>query len=194
MVSWYHSYRHVSSQLLTSLSASHIIRVAEMIDGEPPYWNQDPPRALYLIATNSTPAISNSENLSPKFCHYLAKTLEVEADRRPDATQLLQHLFFGKAEPLGTLAPLIKAARETEAEHPASQPPTVSQQQGGVVTSLEGTASVTAQRRQKEANSNDAELTGRLQHICTDTNPTQLYSNLVKINQGYVCLYFFFRV
>ena len=150
--------------------------------------------ALNLIATNSTPAISNSENLSSRFYDYLAKTLEVDADRPPDATQLLQHLFFGKAEPLGTLAPLIKAARETKAGRPASQPPTVPLQQGGVVTSLEGIASETAQRRQKEANTNDAELIGRLQQICTDTDPRQLYSNLAKINQGYVCLYFFFRV
>ena len=83
-----------------------------MIDGEPPYWNQDPPRALYLIATNSTPTIANSEDLSLRFRDYLAKTLEVDAEKRPDATQLLQHPFFAMAEPLRTLIPLIKAGRE----------------------------------------------------------------------------------
>jgi serine/threonine protein kinase len=155
-----------------------------MIDGEPPYWNQDPPRALYLIATNSTRTIANSENLSLRFRDYLAKTLEVDAEKRPDATQLLQHLFLGEAEPLGTLAPLIKAACETEAERPAPQPPTVPQQLGGAVTSLERTASATPQRREKEANANDAEFIGRLQQICTDADPMQSYRNLVKINQG----------
>lgn len=156
-----------------------------MIDGEPPYWNQAPPRALYLIATNTTPTIANSENLSLRFRDYLAKVLEVDAEKRPDATQLLQHLFFGKAEPLDTLAPLIKAAREPEAERPGPAPQllTAPQQEGGAVTTLERRASARSQRRKKETNSNDAELIGRLQQICTNADPSQ-FGNLVKINQG----------
>ncbi|KAI0046551.1 Pkinase-domain-containing protein [Auriscalpium vulgare] len=88
------------------------IMAIEMIEGEPPYLNQNPLKALYLIATNGTPTIANPESLSPVFRDYLAKTLEVDAEKRPDATQLLQHQFFACAEPLRTLAPLIKAARE----------------------------------------------------------------------------------
>ena len=158
--------------------------IAEMIDGEPPYWKQDPPRALYLIATNSTPTIAKSEDLSLRFRDYLAKTLEVDAVKRPDATQLLQHLFFRKAEPLGILAPLIKAARETEAERPAPQPPTVSQQLSGALTAFGRTASANSRQQEKEVIANDAELIGRLQQICTDADPTRLYRNLVKINEG----------
>ena len=85
---------------------------AEMIEGEPPYLDQNPLRALYLIATTGTPTITNSENLSLSFRDYLTKTLEVDAEKRPDVTQLLQHPFFAMAEPLLTLVPLIKAARE----------------------------------------------------------------------------------
>ncbi|KAF8074864.1 STE/STE20/PAKA protein kinase [Lyophyllum atratum] len=88
------------------------IMAIEMIEGEPPYLNQNPLKALYLIATNGTPTIANPENLSSVFTDYLAKTLEVDADKRPNATQLLQHPFFKLSEPLRTLAPLIKAARE----------------------------------------------------------------------------------
>ncbi|KAI0299265.1 kinase-like domain-containing protein [Russula brevipes] len=88
------------------------IMAIEMIEGEPPYLNQNPLKALYLIATNGTPTIANPENLSSTFRDYLAKTLEVDAEKRPDATLLLQHPFFAIAEPLRTLAPLIKAARE----------------------------------------------------------------------------------
>lgn len=61
-----------------------------MIEGEPPYLNQNPLKALYLIATNGTPTIANPEALSPVFSDYLAKTLEVDAEIRPNATQLLQ--------------------------------------------------------------------------------------------------------
>ncbi|KAJ7091371.1 STE/STE20/PAKA protein kinase [Mycena belliarum] len=88
------------------------IMAIEMIEGEPPYLNQNPLKALYLIATNGTPTIANPENLSAVFSDYLAKTLEVDAEKRPNATQLLAHPFFALSEPLRTLAPLIKAARE----------------------------------------------------------------------------------
>jgi p21-activated kinase 1 len=87
-------------------------RDAEMLDGEPPYHNENPLKALDLIATNGTPTIPNRGTLEPKFRDYLSKTLEVDAERRPDAAQLLQHPFFVMAEPLGTLAPLIENAVE----------------------------------------------------------------------------------
>ena len=51
-----------------------------MIEGEPPYLNQNPLKALYLIATNGTPTIANPESLSSVFRDYLAKTLEVELE------------------------------------------------------------------------------------------------------------------
>ncbi|KAF9006182.1 kinase-like domain-containing protein [Cyathus striatus] len=89
------------------------IMAIEMIEGEPPYLNQNPLKALYLIATNGTPQIQNPENLSPVFTDYLAKTLEVDAEKRPTATELLQvSSVLQTSEPLRTLAPLIKAARE----------------------------------------------------------------------------------
>lgn len=64
-----------------------------MVEGEPPYLNQNPLKALYLIATNGTPTIANPDALSPVFKDYLAKTLEVDAEKRPDAAQLLQVSF-----------------------------------------------------------------------------------------------------
>jgi p21-activated kinase 1 len=74
------------------------MRDAEMIEGEPPYLDQNSLKALYLIATNGTPTIANPENLSSIFRDYLTKTLEVGAEKRPDATQLLQHPLFSIAE------------------------------------------------------------------------------------------------
>lgn len=84
-----------------------------MVEGEPPYLKQNPLKALYLVATSGTPTIANPENLTSTFRDYLAQTLEVDTENRPDATQLLQHSFFAMAEPLQSLVPLIKAARDS---------------------------------------------------------------------------------
>lgn len=98
--------------MLTKTAANAESNSLEMIEGEPPYLNENPLRALYLIVTNGTPKINNPESLSPVFRDYLARCLEVDAEKRPDAGKLLQHPFFRIAEPLRTLGPLIKAARE----------------------------------------------------------------------------------
>ena len=75
-------------------SDSTDLRCTEMIEGEPPYLNQNPLKALYLIATNGTPQIQNPEALSHVFSDYLAKTLEVDAEKRPTASELLQVRAF----------------------------------------------------------------------------------------------------
>ncbi|KAJ2546975.1 hypothetical protein EV175_005399, partial [Coemansia sp. RSA 1933] len=88
------------------------IMAIEMVEGEPPYLNENPLRALYLIATTGTPKIQNPESLSTVFRDFLGMALEVTAEKRPNATELLRHPFLQKADPLRSLAPLIRAARE----------------------------------------------------------------------------------
>ncbi|KAG5440411.1 hypothetical protein PCK2_000544, partial [Pneumocystis canis] len=81
------------------------IMCIEMIEGEPPYLNENPLRALYLIATNGTPRISQIENLSSSFRDFLAQTLQVDPDKRPVASTLLLHTFFDKVLRLENLIP-----------------------------------------------------------------------------------------
>ncbi|KAF2123934.1 Pkinase-domain-containing protein [Dothidotthia symphoricarpi CBS 119687] len=92
------------------------IMAIEMIEGEPPYLNESPLRALWLIATNGTPAIKDEHALSPVFRDFLAFSLKVDPDKRASAHDLLVHPFIQTAEPLGTLAQLVRAARAARAE------------------------------------------------------------------------------
>ncbi|KAF2755720.1 Pkinase-domain-containing protein [Pseudovirgaria hyperparasitica] len=92
------------------------IMAIEMIEGEPPYLNESPLRALWLIATNGTPTIKEEEQLSPVFKDFLQFALKVEPDKRASAHDLLKHPFIQTAEPLNSLAPLVRAARQARAE------------------------------------------------------------------------------
>ncbi|XP_078736331.1 serine/threonine-protein kinase PAK 3-like [Lampetra fluviatilis] len=88
------------------------IMAIEMVEGEPPYLNENPLRALYLIATNGTPKLQNPEKLSPAFHDFVGRCLAIEAETRGSAHDLLQHPFLKLAKPLSSLTPLIVAAKE----------------------------------------------------------------------------------
>jgi len=87
------------------------IMALEMKDGEPPYLQEKPMRALWLIAQEGKPKIEDKEKLSKPFQDFLDNCLEVDVDERWSAEQLLNHDFLKMAAENRKIVPLINAAK-----------------------------------------------------------------------------------
>ncbi|KAI0920347.1 hypothetical protein AcW1_002116 [Taiwanofungus camphoratus] len=84
------------------------IMAIEMIENEPPYLDEEPLKALYLIATNGTPTLKKPEALSRELKGFLSVCLCVDVKSRATADELLEHDFLKKACALSGLAPLLR--------------------------------------------------------------------------------------
>lgn len=92
------------------------IMVMEMAEGDPPYMDFPPLRALFLITTKGIPGLKHPEKWSTEFKDFVAQCLEKESENRPTADQLLFHPYIVKyAEiPDSNLIPVINAARKAK--------------------------------------------------------------------------------
>lgn len=84
------------------------IMAIEMIENEPPYLDEEPLKALYLIATNGTPTLKKPETLSKNLKSFLAVCLCADVKSRASADELLHHPFLQSSCPLSSLAPLLR--------------------------------------------------------------------------------------
>ncbi|VDN98614.1 unnamed protein product [Rodentolepis nana] len=86
------------------------IMIIEMLDGEPPYLNEPPLKAIYLIQTQERPQPKSTE-VSPLMRDFLDRCLQSDPEKRASATELLEHPFLLDTKPLSGLCALIEAAR-----------------------------------------------------------------------------------
>lgn len=89
------------------------ILIIEMLEGAPPYLDEAPLKAIYLIASRGKPSINYSK-LSPQLADFLDKCLTIDPDARATASELLQHPFLNSAEPLSSIVPLIRHKAKKE--------------------------------------------------------------------------------
>lgn len=64
------------------------IMAIEMVEQEPPYLDEEPLKALYLIATNGTPKLKDPSKLSKELKSFLSACLVVDVAKRATATEL----------------------------------------------------------------------------------------------------------
>jgi len=88
------------------------IMAMEMAEGEPPYMDFPPLRALFLIATQGIPDLKAPEIWSPDFKSFIKMCLQRDIEFRPTASDLLKHPFLSKACGFSEITELARKARE----------------------------------------------------------------------------------
>lgn len=87
------------------------VMVIEMVDGEPPYFNEPPLKAMKMIRDNLPPKLKNIHKVSPSLKGFLDRMLVRDPGHRATATELLKHPFLGKAGPPSAIVPLMRQNR-----------------------------------------------------------------------------------
>ncbi|KAJ3269859.1 p21 protein (Cdc42 Rac)-activated kinase [Terramyces sp. JEL0728] len=90
------------------------IMAIEMLEGEPPYLNENPIRALYLIATNGTPSLQDPDSASETFKDFLLCALKVLVSERYTTEELLLHPFILDSKPIENLIQLIQSTKSAK--------------------------------------------------------------------------------
>lgn len=83
----------------------------EMIDGEPPFFNEPPLQAMRRIRDMPPPKLKNSHKVSPRLQQFLDRMLVRDPNQRATANELLSHPFLRQAGPPSLLVPLMRGAR-----------------------------------------------------------------------------------
>jgi len=92
------------------------IMVMEMLEGEPPYMEFPPLRALFLITTKGVPPLKNPQAHSKELQSFLNLCLDKSPETRGSADQLLAHPFISMACSPSEFASAVEAARRAKDE------------------------------------------------------------------------------
>ena len=87
----------------------------ELAEGEPPYVEVPPMRALFMIVSKGIPEISNKESRSPQFLDFLDRCLNPDPQQRAKIPELLNHPFMELACEKIYIPPLLKLATDLAA-------------------------------------------------------------------------------
>uniref|UniRef100_A0A8C2FY11 non-specific serine/threonine protein kinase n=1 Tax=Cyprinus carpio TaxID=7962 RepID=A0A8C2FY11_CYPCA len=87
------------------------IMVMEMVDGEPPYFNEPPLQAMRRIRDNLPPRLKDSHKVSSVLRAFLDLMLVREPSQRASAPELLQNSFLKLSGPPSCIVPLMRHYR-----------------------------------------------------------------------------------
>lgn len=84
------------------------IMVIEMVDGEPPFFNEPPLQAMRRIRDTKPPNLKNVHKVSSRLQSFLDRMLVRDPAVRATAAELLNHPFLRQAGPPSLLVPLMR--------------------------------------------------------------------------------------
>ncbi|KAF7280262.1 serine/threonine-protein kinase PAK mbt [Rhynchophorus ferrugineus] len=87
------------------------IMVIEMVDGEPPFFNEPPLQAMRRIREMPPPKLKNAHRVSPRLQSFLDRMLVRDPTQRATAQELLSHPFLRQAGPPALLVPLMRGSK-----------------------------------------------------------------------------------
>mmetsp|Transcript_28054 Transcript_28054/g.110301 ORF Transcript_28054/g.110301 Transcript_28054/m.110301 type:complete len:540 (-) Transcript_28054:2553-4172(-) len=88
------------------------ILTLECAEGNPPYYREDPLRAMFMIKTKGPPPLQDPERWSEEFTDFLTKCMAKETTERWTAKQLLSHPFLDTACTRADFCELVQCALE----------------------------------------------------------------------------------
>jgi protein-serine/threonine kinase len=97
------------------------IMTLECCDLEPPYFAEQPSKALLLIATKPPPTLKAPEKWSSKLKQFLSLCLQEEGSKRPRAIELLQHAFIASLCSAKEFKQYIKFLEDQEIQTPEKE-------------------------------------------------------------------------
>jgi len=89
------------------------IMVIEMVDGEPPFFNEPPLQAMRRIRDMPPPKLRNATKVSARLQGFLDRMLVRDPAQRATAFELLHHPFLRQAGPPALLVPLMRSFRHS---------------------------------------------------------------------------------
>jgi len=90
------------------------IMAIEMADGEPPWIDEPPLKALFLIVTKPSPNVKDPSQWSPDFVDFISKCLQQDPTLRPSCDDLLQHPFISKACPTSAFSEVVVQVKRAQ--------------------------------------------------------------------------------
>lgn len=86
------------------------ILMIECVEGEPPFFNEQPFQAMKLIRDQPAATFNVRSNVSSDLSHLLSRCLVKEQSQRATATELLSHPFMKKVMHTSCICPLMSKA------------------------------------------------------------------------------------
>ncbi|KAL0232177.1 hypothetical protein PCE1_003173 [Barthelona sp. PCE] len=90
------------------------ILLYELCEGQPPYLDLPPLRAIFVISTRGAPNLKEPNRWSSELRDFISLCVKINPEERPEASQLLQHPFLQKYDTTDSsiLVPKVDRTRE----------------------------------------------------------------------------------